>query len=228
MVLGVIQARINSDRFPLKIFAKFSDGTCLLERVIKQVKYSFLVDKIVVATNHISYASISSFVREKFYDVDVVSGADIDVLDRFINCISMFDPEVVVRITADNPLTCPKYIDYAIDIHLNEKAELTHFLGIPLGSGVEVINPESLLGIARLTFDSYDREHVTPFFYKNKEVFKVLEIPYEKGNFQSYRVTVDTIEDLQNVDRVLKALNYKIPVFVDDVIEVYEKVFTKV
>ncbi|MGC8766165.1 MAG: cytidylyltransferase domain-containing protein [Brevinematia bacterium] len=228
MVLGIIQARINSDRFPMKVFAKFSDSTCLLERVIKQVKHSFLIDKVVVATNHISFASISSFVKENFEDVDVISGPDEDVLARFVSCIDIFDPKVIVRITADNPLTCPRYIDYAIDIHLSENADLTHFLGIPLGTGVEVVNAESLLRVSELTFDLYDREHVTPFFYNNREVFKVIEAPYEKGNFEYYRVTIDTLEDLEVVDKVLASLGYRMPVLVEDVVEIYEKVFTKI
>lgn len=225
MILGIIQARINSDRFPIKIFAKFSDGSVVLERVIRQVLFSEILDKVVIATNYISFSSISSFVKSNFDEIAVISGSDNDVLDRFVSCLSIFDNvDVVVRITADNPLTCPKYIDYAIKKHLESKADLTHFLGIPLGTGVEVINPNTLFKISELTYDPYDREHVTPFIYKNRDIFKVVEPMFEVGNFQNFRVTIDTENDLFFVDGLLRLLDYKLPVYVEDIINVSSKV----
>ncbi|MCX8028900.1 MAG: hypothetical protein N2712_02780 [Brevinematales bacterium] len=220
MILGVIQARVNSDRFPFKVLARFSDGTTVLERVIRQVKHSKLVDNIVVATNHLSFGIISSFVMSKFNDVNVVAGSDEDVLDRFVNCVSVFDDvDHVVRITADNPLTCPRYIDKVVEIHLKDKADLTHFLGIPLGTGVEVIKFEALVMSSKLAIDEYDREHVTPYIYKNRKIFKVLEPVYEYGNFQDIRVTLDTQDDYNFIDVLLHRMGYKIPVFVEDVIK---------
>lgn len=222
MVLGIIQARINSDRFPVKVFARFSDGSVVLERVIKQVLFSEMIDKVVVATNYISFSSISSFVQSNFKDVTVISGPDDDVLERFVSCLRIFDNvDTVVRITADNPLTCPKFIDYAICKHLEENADLTHFLGIPLGTGVEVINPNVLFKVSELTYDPYDREHVTPFIYKNREIFKVVEPMFEVGNFQDFRVTIDTKEDLEFVNNILRLLGYKMPVYVEDIISIY-------
>lgn len=225
MVLAIIQARINSDRFPFKVFAKFSDGSCVLERVIKQVKYSETVDKIVVATNYISFNSISSFVSKFFEDVSVVSGPDNDVLERFVRTIQVFDDvDTVVRITADNPLTCPRALDIALRIHKEKKADLTHFLGIPLGTGVEIINPVALLKASNLAYENYDREHVTPYIYKNRDTFKVLEPKFYLKSYQNYRVTLDTKEDLEFIDRLISKLNYRIPIFVEDVIEIYQEV----
>lgn len=222
MVLGIIQARINSDRFPIKIFAKFSDGSFVLERVIKQVLHSRMIDKIVIATNYLSHGFISSFVNNYFSgvrNISVFSGPDNDVLLRFVKCVDLFDDvDAIVRITADNPLTCPKYIDKAISLHFEEKADLTHFIGIPLGMGVEVIKPDTLYLVEVLTSLPYDREHVTPYIYKNKDKFKVLEPMYSLGDFQNLRVTIDTYNDLYFVDKLLKDIDYKIPVFVEDVI----------
>ncbi|MEN2997679.1 MAG: hypothetical protein ABDH28_01360 [Brevinematia bacterium] len=221
MVLGIIQARINSDRFPVKVFARFSDGSVVLERVIKQVLFSKSVDKVVVATNYISFNSIFSFVSENFANVSVISGPDEDVLSRFVKCLDAFDnTDTVVRITADNPLTCPEYIDKAVSLHLQHKADLTHFLGIPLGTGVEVIKADTLYRVSELTLETYDREHVTPYIYKNKDTFKVLE-PKALPDFQDLRVTLDTPEDLIRIDEIIKRLNYKLPIFVEDVLEVY-------
>lgn len=225
MVLGIIQARVNSDRFPVKVFAKFSDGSLVLERVIKQVLFSKTIDHVVVATNYLSFPLISSFVQSNFKGVSVISGPDNDVLERFVSCLKIFDNvDTVVRITADNPLTCPRFIDYAVYKHVESKADLTHFLGIPLGTGVEVINPDVLFKISELTYNPYDREHVTPFIYRNRETFKVVEPKFELGDFQHFRVTIDTRDDLEFVDRILKLLRYKLPVCVEDIIGIYTKV----
>lgn len=224
MILGIIQARINSDRFPMKVFARFSDGTFVLERVIKQVLNSRLVDKVIVATNYFSFNSISSFVRSRFSNVEVFSGPDEDVLSRFISCIDLFDDvDNVVRITADNPLTCPKYMDLAISLHVQYGADLTHFLGIPLGTGVEVIKSSVLFKVSELSFDKYDREHVTPYIYKNRYLFRVLEPMFDLGDYQSCRVTLDTQKDFELIDLVLSSLEYRVPIFVEDVVSVFER-----
>ncbi len=225
MNLGIIQARIDSQRFPAKIFAKFSDGTVVLERVISQVLYAKSVDKVVVATNNISFNAIRRFVKEKFLDkVTVIPGSDEDVLSRFIKCVKFFGIENirnVIRITADNPLTCPVFIDKAVEIHTTIQSDLTHFLGIPLGTGVEVINPNSLLEISFLASSKYDREHVTPFFYKNRHIYRVCEPMYDIfSNYQVIRVTIDTLEDLNNVEHILRTLDYKIPITVNDILKV--------
>jgi spore coat polysaccharide biosynthesis protein SpsF len=226
MILGIIQARIDSGRFPLKIFAKFSDGTSLLERVIKQVSYSKLIDRVAIATNYFSYRMVRDFVNEFGFDVDVKVGDDEDVLGRFVKCVSSYDVnfEHVVRITADNPLTCPKAIDEAIKLHTEKNADLTHFLGIPLGTGVEVIRTSTLFEINDLAFEKYDREHVTPYLYKHKSLYKVLEPFYKDGvDYQAIRVTIDYPIDLESVDKLLSRLNYKIPVYVEEVISVIEE-----
>ncbi len=226
MVLGIVQARIDSGRFPLKIFAKFSDGTSLLERVIKQVLSSKLIDRVAIATNYFSYGMIKDFVNEFGFDIDVKVGDDEDVLGRFVKCVLSYDInfEHVVRITADNPLTCPNAIDEAIKLHVEKKADLTHFLGMPLGTGVEVIKASVLFEINELAFEKYDREHVTPYLYKHKNLYRVLEPFYKDGvDYQGIRVTIDYPVDLESVDRLLSKLNYKIPVYVGDVIGVIEE-----
>jgi spore coat polysaccharide biosynthesis protein SpsF len=225
MILGIIQARIDSTRFPLKIFSEFSDGTSLLERVVRQVSHSKLIDNIVIATNYFSYSMIREIVDRLKLNVDVKVGDDEDVLGRFIKCISSYNSNFdnIVRITADNPLTCPIAIDEAIKLHISKNADLTHFLGIPLGTGVEVIKTSRLFEINELSFEMYDREHVTPYFYKHKEIYKVLEPVYREGwDYQSIRVTIDYPIDLESVDRILHKLDYKLPVYIDDVVSVVE------
>lgn len=229
MVLGVIQARINSERFFAKIFARFADGSTIIERVVKQILHSKRIEKIVIATDYTSFSFISSFIREKFDGiVEVFAGEDQNVLSRFAKCVNNLKHlsiDQVVRITADNPLTCPYLLDKALDIHEKVDADLTHFLGIPLGSGVEIIKASTLLEINEIVIDEYDREHVTPFIYKNKEIYRVLEPVLDQFNdWQFVRVTVDFPKDLLFVDSILRKLEYKVPIFVDDIIDVVKNI----
>ena len=112
----------------------------------------------------------------------------------------MFESRVIVRVTADNPLTCPEFLDRAVEMHLNTESDLTHYLGIPLGTGVEVISLQALSLAYHSATSDYDKEHVTPYIYKNRCFFKVLE-PVSSGMYYSpkTRVTVDTQSDLQFV-----------------------------
>jgi spore coat polysaccharide biosynthesis protein SpsF len=88
--------------------------------------------------------------------------------------------------------------------HRERGAALSHYLGIPLGSGVEVISADALAAAAAAADTPYEREHVTPWIYANRARFIVEEpdLALDPG----IRLTVDTAEDLARAERILTAL----------------------
>ena len=71
------------------------------------------------------------------------------------------------------------------------------------------------------TDDDFDREHVTPYFYKNLDKFTIGNFKQE-NNQSGYRWTVDYEEDLEFV-RVIANNISKNPILTDDIIELIEK-----
>ena len=88
---------------------------------------------------------------------------------------------------------------------------------------VEVFSMESLRRANTFADKDYEREHVTPYIYKNPDLFKVCQshIDYD---FSDIRLTVDEEEDFQVVKKVIELL-YKDNKFftLDDIVTLYEK-----
>ena len=77
---AIIQARLNSTRLPNKVLKKIGNFYAL-EILIKRLKKSKLIDKIIIATNKKS-GKLKSF--EKKYNLEVFEGEDKNVLKNLI------------------------------------------------------------------------------------------------------------------------------------------------
>lgn len=213
----IIQARLDSNRLPRKISLPIS-GKPLIAHIVERLYLSEYIRKIIIATTDNSFAAIRHLLSDYDYVKYFVGNKD-NVLERYYLAAKAHDSRVVVRATGDNPLTCPEFLDRAVELHLDTGADLTHYLGIPLGTGVEVISTEALAIAYRSASLKYDKEHVTPYIYKNRHFFRVLE-PVSHGLYYSpdTRVTVDTIEDLENVRNIFDTYRHKSFVAMEDII----------
>jgi spore coat polysaccharide biosynthesis protein SpsF len=117
-VVAIVQARMNSSRLPGKVLADVHGRTmlqCLLDRV-KSVKE---IDEIVVATSE----STEDDVLEQWLinnNITCFRGSELDVLDRYYFCAKEYSADIIVRITADDPLKDPDIIRRAIAIMQND------------------------------------------------------------------------------------------------------------
>jgi len=216
----IIQARMDSERLPQKVVMPVA-GKPLLAHIVERLSLSQYARRIILATTEDSEAAIrdalAPYPQVRFY-----IGSKQNVLERYVLAARENQSEIIVRATGDNPLVCPEFLDKAIDIHLGNEADLTHFIGIPLGTGVEVINRNALESAYRCTRTPYDLEHVTPFIYKNRDSFKVLE-PVSTGLFYApdLRVTVDTMEDIRRVRGVFDYYAGKEFIRMEDIVDYF-------
>ena len=111
--IAIIQARMTSNRLPRKV-ALDIHGKCLLERVIGQVRRARTVNEIVVATSTSADDEIVELVCRRL-SVDFFRGALTDVRSRFVAVGRERKAAIVVRVTADNPLTEPVFIDALVE-----------------------------------------------------------------------------------------------------------------
>lgn len=132
-----------------------------------------------------------------------IAGHPDDVLARFAEAARRLEVRRIVRATGDNPLTCPRLAREILVIHETRHADLSHFLGCPWGTGIEVIEAGALFAAERDAARIDEREHLTTFLYRHPERFSIVE---EQAPPDCYmpeaRVTVDTAEDYARVIRL--------------------------
>lgn len=188
MIAAIIQARLDSKRFPRKILQPLW-GKIILLRVVEAVQKS-RVDRVIVAcplTDHrIIYTTLLKNSRVSSY---YYPGSEEDVLARYYYAAKEFKVDTVIRITSDCPFVRPEMINYMIEkFKKGSRSYLSNRYPrefVPSGYDVEIFSFE-LLEKAHLNAVSlYDREHVTPFMKRTT-----------KGGLNDFKFSIDTKEEL--------------------------------
>jgi len=112
-ICAIIQARMGSKRLSGKVM-KMINNEPMLEHVIKQVKFSKLVKKIVVATTNLREDDVI-FRYCKKNKILCFRGSTHDLLDRYYKCAKKYHCDPIVRIASDSPLIDPTVIDKVIE-----------------------------------------------------------------------------------------------------------------
>lgn len=224
-IVAIVQARMGSTRLPGKVLRKIS-GKSVLEHVINRLKLSKKINNIVVAT---TFSRIDRPIAKLAAELglNLVRGSENDVLSRYMEAANRFQPDIIVRITADCPLIDPELADLVIEKHINDMADYTSSTLVhtyPRGLDVEVCT----YGALKKAFDEAilpeEREHVTLYLYRHPELFK-LSCLEATGRHRrpDIRICVDTKEDLHLVRMIFRKLSKKSKLFfTDEIIRLFE------
>jgi glutamate-1-semialdehyde 2,1-aminomutase len=203
-ILAILQARLNSQRFPKKVLQKIK-GKTLIEILLTRLSKSKEITKIIVATtNNFIDDELELLVNSLGFDI--YRGSENDVLDRFYKAAEIHVPEYVVRITADCPMIDSEIVDNVIKQLIHTKTDYCSNNKPPTfpdGFDVEVFTYKSLKKAWELSSKSYDREHVTPFIYHNTDIFKISTYSYHK-NLSQLRLTVDEKIDFELLKKIFE------------------------
>lgn len=227
MIGAIIQARSTSTRLPRKVLKSlpFNSNITVLEQVIRRVKKSNFVDKIIIATTKNDKEIVEIAKKE---NVKYFIGDEKDVLSRYYFASKENNLDIVVRITSDCPCIDYELIDKTIEKFLKEKVDYisnTIEGKLPRGLDVEVFTFKALEEAYFNAKDGFEREHVTPYIYNNKDKFKIsfLKIPDELSA-PNIRITLDTKEDYALLCVVFDELYNKNPFFkTEDIIKLFQK-----
>ncbi|MGA2622474.1 MAG: NTP transferase domain-containing protein [Bacteroidota bacterium] len=212
-IVGIVQARMGSQRFPGKMKANLA-GCPLIEWVLRRCLDSKSLDEVVLA---VPYGPENDFLRNEAgrLKVTCVSGEEDDVLARFARAARYSSADIVVRICADNPLICASEIDRVVGLFLERRPDYA-FNHVPRlgnnyvdGLGAEVLTSELLFRLSETATEKRQREHVTSFIWDNPGEFTMLTLsaPPEYA-FPEIRLDVDTKEDLSFLnDAIVAATN---------------------
>jgi len=199
----IVQARMASSRLPGKVLLEIG-GKPMLGWVLERAARARRVDAVMVATTtDPSDDAIVSFCKQGGWAYS--RGSLYDVLDRYYQAARAAQADVIVRVTADCPLTDPALIDEVLDAFTQSGVDFAANRlpppwqrTYPIGLDIEVCSFVALERAWREAVLPHEREHVMPYLYDQPERFKTLLLNTEPDT-GSLRWTVDTPADLEFV-----------------------------
>jgi len=203
--VGIVQARLSSTRLPGKVMKDLC-GKTLIQRVIERIQLSGELDEIWIATSDRAEDDLLEY-QARSMGVYCFRGSLDNVLERYHQTAEEAEADIVVRVTADNPLTEPRFIDQGVKLLTKSDLDYVRFESIPVGSGSEIITKRALSIAYKEAILPYDQEHVTPYIIQNSS-FKMKKIKPNDRLFQrpDISVTVDTLEQYVQMYRLFNRI----------------------
>ena len=197
---AIVQARTSSTRLPGKVLKELpcGSGITVLEQVIRRLKRSKKLNDIIIATTlEKEDAKIVALAKKE--KVKYFRGDKENVLSRYYLAAKENEIDIIVRITSDCPCIDPEVVDLVIERHLEAKADYTSNnlkRTYPHGLDAEVFNFDVLGKTYKNATAGYEKEHVTPYIYKNPSKFNIIQVEAPRELYApDVRVTLDTEED---------------------------------
>lgn len=208
MTIGVIiQARCGSTRLPSKVLLKLGNKT-ILEHVIDRIKETKFKKKIIIATTTKKIdRKIINYAKKN--NCCFFTGSEKNVLNRYYKAANEFQIKTIIRICADSPFIDPLIIEKAVKIYKQNKYDYVSNIiqpTYPAGMSVEIFNFHSLQKANNSLTTSIEKEHVTPYIYKNPKKFKIKNFKIHK-KLKNYRFAIDYKEDYLASVEIIKIIN---------------------
>lgn len=210
-IVVIVQARTSSTRLPDKVMKPII-GKPVLQLQLERISAASMPDEVVIATTTSpSDQPITDLCRRigfSYYCGDMN-----DLLDRHYQAALAANADVVVKIPSDCPLIDPRIIDKVISYFIEHSSEYDFVSNLhpptyPDGNDVEVFHFAALEKAWKEAKQDFEREHTTPYFWDNPELFRIGNIEWESGLDYSmtHRFTIDYLEDYFFVKAVYQEL----------------------
>lgn len=205
--VAIIQARMGSTRYPGKVMADLH-GVPLLQWLVDRVKAAPSVDRIIVATGEgAENQTITDWIEGRDEsNVCTFVGSENDVLERFYFAAKTHNADFIVRLTADDPLKDPQIIEDALSMLRDDKTldycSNTVEATFPEGLDVEAFTFGALARAYEAAALPSEREHVTPFIWKQPHLFKSRQFHLDR-DLSHWRWTIDTAHDFKVMEMIL-------------------------
>jgi spore coat polysaccharide biosynthesis protein SpsF len=205
----IIQARLGSTRLPNKILLP-AKGKPLFQIQVDRLKKINVPLYIATTTNQRDIEIIEFSASN---NILYFTGDEENVLQRYYGCAAKFGLDVIIRITSDCPLIDADLIKTGLEEYLEEKNQDLYLSNVlertfPRGFDFEIFSFKLLEEAFTNAVDQADKEHVTPFIWKNKGGNVVLKHKVNKEkNSSKYRVTLDTQDDYVLIKKLIEDYN---------------------
>lgn len=216
--LILVQARTGSSRLPNKVLLEVQ-GKPILIHQLERIKASKFHPKIVVITSQHPKDDIIEELSIH-YGYHVFRGSEEDVLARHFHAATFYGYKWIVKIPSDCPLIDPLVIDLVLDNFLSSGKHFDYFSNLhpatfPDGHDVEIMHIEALKKAFIMAKKPLEREHTTPFFWENPQLFRIGNYVWETGlNYSmSHRFTLDYPQDWEFIRTIYDKLYPIKPLF---------------
>lgn len=204
---------MGSTRLPGKILREFYQGQTLLETLLNNL-HKVKDAKVIVATSeNPNNDELESFLKSK--GELLYRGSENDVLSRYIKAAEENKVDGIVRICSDNPFmdfegveTLIKKAQYSKADYIGYRINNTPSIKTHFGFWGEFVTLEALKRVVATTDETLAHEHVTIHVYTHPKEYKCewIECPDFLQGRDDIRLTIDTIEDMINAQKVYSDL----------------------
>ena len=226
-VIALIQARMASRRLPGKVMKKLH-GKPMLLRVVERVRQIPRVHETVVVTSYEPQDQVIQHYCER-NGIAVFTGSECDVLERYYRAAQAYHAQAVLRITADCPFVDPRITGRLVRAFLASNWDhagiqtgvgAAHVIGpkYPDGLDSEIMRFSCLETAWREAQDNRDREHVTPFIWRQPQRFSIGTLAPAQ-DYAYLHLSVDTMQDYRLAKLIYQKLCHQNNTFLlDDVV----------
>ncbi len=213
--LIILQARLASSRLPKKVLKPLL-GKPLLHYTLERLKALKSLSELVVATTETPLDdAIASYCETQ--KVDVFRGSEGNVLERFYECALKYSADYIVRVTGDCPLVDIDLLKKMLLFYSKNSSKYDYISNVlersyPKGLDLEIFSFKTLKKAYFNAQNSYQKEHVTPYIYQNREIFYLYNFKDEE-DFSHINVSVDTQSDFDFVEKIIQKYYAKNPYF---------------
>ena len=198
-MIAIIQCRLSSRRLKKKALIKINNVP-IIWHVYNGIRKSKKIKKIIVATSNKKNDDILvNYLKKK--KITYFRGDLKNVAERLYKCAEKYKKRCFLRISGDSPLIDYKIINKCIDIYARHKKfdiiTNTFPRTFPQGQSVEIIKT-NILKHNYQYMDDFEREHVTTYFYKHYNKFKIKN--FKSKNINKLKMSIDTKEDLKKIN----------------------------
>lgn len=216
-------ARMKSARLPGKALLDIG-GMPALAHLFLRLKQSKRLDRVVFCTTVDPSDDPLVAIAEQ-QGIPVYRGPVEDVLGRVLGAIGRTAVDIAIRVTGDDILVDPDYLDRAVEYHLAQNAEYTDLKALPSGTEVEIFDVALLQQIRHAAHDPDGTEYLTTYITDHRDQIRVASAPVAERHSRDWRLTLDTEEDYSLI-RILaerlaaggKPLDYRL----DDIVDCLE------
>ena len=203
---AIIQARMSSRRLPGKVL-RCALGKPLLLYLHDRISRCSFLDAVIVSTStRQSDDPIAELCRRS--DIACFRGSLHNVAARFNDTLEVYQLDAFVRISGDSPLLDQRLIDQALALFRRKPCDLVSNVfprTFPPGQSVEVVHRKAYRRTLALMTDKYDREHVTPFFYRHPDRYRIVNMSADR-EYGRLHLAVDTLQDFEAFEAIVRQM----------------------
>lgn len=196
-----LQARSNSNRLPFKSLLPINNIPLVILCAKRLMGKDFNITVLTSEKKSDDYL-VSLLKKNK---INFFRGNLKNVYKRFLDCAKNFDDyEIIIRVTADNPVVNYTFVKNAVESFLKNKDIYKNIdnkkHNLPYGMSLEIFRKNLLLKYKN-KLNQKSKEHVTSQFYKyaNKKIVKKNKL---LKNFSKLSCTIDTFNDYKKINYI--------------------------